>query len=182
MLSKDPDFRKIKIRTAGLAGSATYWLGPDHLLVVTLDGYQERYRRIYYRDIQAVVIRRTNAWIYFAIALLGLLLLAGVLPFATGGFAAQIWGGGVVGFGLIALVVHLIVGPSCECRLVTAVQNRNLPYLNRWKNATRLLDALEVEVNRVQRPVATSSPVAEPSTAAEPTVSDSDETTPTTNP
>ncbi len=49
MLSKDPQFRKIKIKSRGVGGSATYWLGPDHLLIVTQDGYNERYRRIYYR-------------------------------------------------------------------------------------------------------------------------------------
>ena len=37
MLSQDPQFRKIKIKARGVGGSATYWLGPDHLLIVTQD-------------------------------------------------------------------------------------------------------------------------------------------------
>src|SRR3990172_8730879 len=37
------------------------WLGEDHLLHVMNRGYTEEYKRFYYRDIQAVLVRQTGA-------------------------------------------------------------------------------------------------------------------------
>src|SRR5882724_2221817 len=56
MLKKDPNFRRLKIGGAGLAGVSSLWLGPDHLLVVEIAGITEKYRRFYFRDIQAVIV------------------------------------------------------------------------------------------------------------------------------
>ncbi len=150
MLSRDPNFRRVKLKARGLGGSATYWLGPDHLLIVTQDGYSERYRRIYFRDIQAVLIRRTSTWIWVMVILLGMLVVLGILPLTVGD-TIGLWLGGInLGIWSAFLTFHLIAGPTCGCRLVTAVQNRDLPHLNRWKQAGRLLDALLPEVHRAQ--------------------------------
>lgn len=161
MLSQDPQFRKIKIKSRGVGGSATYWLGPDHLLIVTQDGYNERYRRIYYRDIQAVVIRRTSTWIWITVVLIGILIVMGLLPL-TSGDVFGLWFGGInLGIWTTFLILHLVGGPSCGCRLVTAVQNRDLPHINHWKQASRLVGELQAEVNRVQRrPAEPSAPLA----------------------
>lgn len=169
MLSRDPQFRKLKIKARSAGGSATYWLGPDHLLIVTVDGYNERYRRIYFRDVQAIIIRRTSTWIWMAVVMSLLLILAGILPISTGQLEGYIFGGIMITVVGVILVAHLIAGPTCGCRVVTAVQNRDLPHLNRWKPASRLLEALQAEVNRVQQPAAqaTSSDAVE--TAAPPT-------------
>ena len=161
MLSKDPQFRKIKIKSRGVGGGATYWLGPDHLLIVTQDGYHERYRRIYYRDIQALVIRRTSTWLWITVVLIGMLILMGMLPLTIGDVFGLWFGGINLGIWTTFLIFHLVGGPSCGCRLVTAVQNRDLPHLNRWKRASRLVDELQAEVNRVQRsPAAATTPPA----------------------
>ena len=37
----------------------TVWLGRDHLLLVSRAGYTENYKRFYFRDIQAIIIRKT---------------------------------------------------------------------------------------------------------------------------
>lgn len=172
MLSKDSQFRRLKIRGGGLIGTASYWLGPDHLLIVTVDGYTERYRRIFFRDIQAIVIRRTTTWIWLTVALSALSLVGAVLPASTGAFEGMIVGSLILaGFGG-GLIFNLIAGPTCTCRVITAVQNRDLPHLNRWKSANRLLEALQVEVNQVQRPIseapASETPVGE--STVQPTV------------
>src|SRR4051794_29707309 len=36
------------------------WEGAEHLLLVEWDGYREYYKRFDYRDIQALIIRKTN--------------------------------------------------------------------------------------------------------------------------
>jgi hypothetical protein len=153
ILSKDPQFQKVRLGARGFGGSATYWLGPDHLLIVTQDGYTERYRRIYYRDIQALVIRRTATWIWITVMLIGALIVLGVLPLSIGD-AIGLWMGGInIGIWGTFLAIHLIAGPTCGLRLITAVQNRDLPHINRWKQAERLVNALQAEVNRVQQRV-----------------------------
>jgi hypothetical protein len=171
MLSRDPQFRRIKLKARGLGGSATYWLGPDHLLIVAQDGYSERYRRIYFRDIQAVLIRRTSTWIWILVFLIGMLVVLGILPLTVGDTIGYWLGGINLGLWSAFLTVHLIAGPTCGCRLVTAVQNRDLPHLNRWKQAGRLLDALLPEVNRAQgrTSVAPTPTVESPPAGAAPT-------------
>lgn len=155
MLSKDPSFRKVKIKARGAFGSASYWLGPDHLMIVLFEGYKERYRRIDYKDIQAITIRQTSAWILVMILIALALVGGGLLPMLSGTVEGLAIGGVVTTIFVIVLVAHLIAGPSCKCRIVTAVQNRDLPHINRWKAAGRLLEELQVEINRVQRrPVA----------------------------
>lgn len=172
MLSRDPQFRSVKLKARGLGGSATYWLGPDHLLIVTQDGYSERYRRIYFRDIQAVLIRRTSTWIWIMVFLIGMLVVLGILPLTVGDPIGYWLGGINLGLWSAFLTLHLIAGPTCGCRLVTAVQNRDLPHLNRWKQAGRLLDALLPEVNRAQgRTIVAPAPTSEnppPDAAATP--------------
>src|SRR5438270_8932541 len=50
------------------AGSSSLWLGKDHLLCIDSSGYTENYKRFYFRDIQALVIRKTERHKYFALA------------------------------------------------------------------------------------------------------------------
>ncbi len=38
----------------------TLWMGADHLLLVDRTGYTESYKRFYFADIQAIVVRRTS--------------------------------------------------------------------------------------------------------------------------
>lgn len=158
MLSRDPNFRRIKLKARGLGGSATYWRGPDHLLIVTQDGYTERYRRIYFRDIQAVLIRRTSTWIWVMVCLITTLIVLGILPITVGNTIGYWFGGINLAIWSAFLTFHLIAGPTCGCRLVTAVQNRDLPHLSRWKQASRLFDALQPEVNRAQGRIAEAPP------------------------
>jgi len=60
----------------------TLWLGKDHLLLVdSLGGYSEDYKRFYYRDIQALIIRKTTGGRTANLVLAGfaaLFLLAGL--------------------------------------------------------------------------------------------------------
>src|SRR6187402_736892 len=77
MLKTDSNYRRMKIGGRGWNGSASYWLGSDHLLVVEVVNYVERYRRFYFRDIQAMVVQqsRQQLWVNFALGMLTLLIL-----------------------------------------------------------------------------------------------------------
>src|SRR5438046_7646001 len=47
-------------RGAGLLSYSRLWLGPCHLLLARMAFFSEEYKRFYFRDIQAVVTRRTT--------------------------------------------------------------------------------------------------------------------------
>src|SRR5215469_16684926 len=61
------------------------WLGKDHLLPIDTSGYTESYKRFHFRDIQALVLCRTDAWLYRALALAALASFFGLLPLLGGG-------------------------------------------------------------------------------------------------
>lgn len=150
MLKNDANYRRIKVRTAGLFSSATYWLGSDHLLIVVLDGYRENYRRIYFRDVQAILTRSTNGAVLMTILFLFLLIVLGVLPMTSGDDVGLIFGGTNLVVWLAALIFNGVLGRTGRCQLRTAVQNRDLPSLGRWRQIEHLLAVLVPEINRAQ--------------------------------
>jgi hypothetical protein len=161
ILSRDPNYRRLKVGGRGALGTASYWLGPDHLLVVEVVSYVERYRRFYYREVQAIIVRRTKAQqtTNLALGVLALLALVAVLIIAADQ-GPGVWSTeGIVGafvFSLAAaallvgLLLNVLRGPTCACRIHTAVQALDLPRIRRWKMAERLLDELKPLVTAAQ--------------------------------
>src|SRR5215472_6229365 len=127
------------------AARSSLWLGADHLLLVASNGYSETYQRFYFRDIQALWIRRTDNWKYWGLAwgvLAGLFALFGLVTADVGiGYRLGFFGGPVFVFGTL-LLLNLAAGPSCICHLRTAVQMVELSALNRVPRARRALDRL----------------------------------------
>ena len=123
------------------------WLGLDHLLAVDCTISSEEYRRFYFRDIEAVIIRRTAArqvWNWVLIALI--LLTAGPFVLAwrsegSGGLLitamiiAAFWG--------IFLLVNSLRGATCKTHIRTAVQIEELPSLGRLPVARKVLARLQ---------------------------------------
>ncbi len=135
-------------RTAGglVAVSQVYtslWLGSDHLLSVETNGFTENYKRFYYRDIQAIVLRKTKRWVLWLAGWAVFLLAAGVSAYAAeetiGYLLAAIFAAVVAGFLGIG---YLIKGTSTTGYLRTAVQTEELPSLRRLKSARKALDRL----------------------------------------
>jgi hypothetical protein len=113
------------------------WMGGDHLLLVDRTGYTETYKRFYYRDIQAVIIRKTNSaamwsWIMGPFALIFALWALSIsnLP---GRVTLWILAGC---FG-IPTVVNMSRGPSCMTHIKTAVQIEQVPPWNRLRTARK---------------------------------------------
>jgi hypothetical protein len=141
-------------RTAGFAvvtvTRSNLWLGSDHLLCVETEGFNESYRRFYFRDIQAITMRRTKRALVIG-------LVTGVL---TAGFAAlAIVVDDEVGkwfLGVLAAVcgtpflINLIYGPTCSCQLRTAVQTEHVPSLSRVRRARRVLNRLRPLIAEAQ--------------------------------
>jgi len=161
MLQRDPNYRPLKVGGRGLLSAVTYWLAPDHMLVVEVVGYVERYRRFRYGDIQALIIRRTRTAEILRGILTGLAVLLAILESwfvasRVGGawdtpdtVAAALLGGLLVA-ALLSLIVNLVRGPTCVCHLLTAVRTHELPRLVRWRKAQAALETLRPLVESAQ--------------------------------
>jgi hypothetical protein len=127
------------------------WQGPDHLLFVASSALGERYKRFYFADIQAIVIRKTSAWLAWMIVLLVMLSLLG-----AGAIAATDANGRAVlfvitGVFFILLAIHAALGPTCRCVIRTAVQTEELPSLKRVRNADKVLARIRPLIESAQR-------------------------------
>src|SRR5437899_10193108 len=103
------------------AGNSSLWLGPDHLLCIDSTGFTENYKRFYFRDIQAVIVRKTDGYKYWngALGFLGLLftIFAAMTSDSAGriawfSFAALFW---------LLMLLNLALGPTSACYVQTAV-------------------------------------------------------------
>lgn len=135
------------------------YLGDDHLLSVN-GYYEERYHRFSFRDIQGIVVQRTNTWMISA-AVLGTILLilsmlAGGALWATSGKNGDDWGALFVLCMIVilpaagVLTMHLIQGPSCRVFIKTAVQCKELPALSRWRGARKAVACLQPLIEQAQ--------------------------------
>ena len=176
------------------------WLGKDHLLCVETEGYTESYKRFYFRDLQAITIRRTKRARYWTIVLSILALpfaIASIALFArqqSGDVPAGIfWSVAAVLF-VVPLVINLVRGPTCACQLRTAVQTEDVPSLSRVRRARKVLNRIRPLIAEAQGQLAAgeiplrfqelvTSPITSPASAgaAPPIIESPDAPPPITN-
>jgi hypothetical protein len=126
------------------------WQGEDHLLLVEYDGAREYYKRFGYRDIQAIIIRKTNdalAANIVLMAIVGFLVAVAISVSDPVGRITLLVVGGF--FGLL-LVCNALPGPSCQCWIRTAVQTDDLPSLSRLRRARKVLERLQPLIAEAQ--------------------------------
>jgi hypothetical protein len=164
MLKNDPNYRRLKLGGAGLFGVSSLWLAADHLLVVEDAGYVEKYRRFYFKDIQALIVQQTSLRMWWnlglgvciAACLVILLLIASdsssqaVVLISVGSVFALIFG--------VPLLINILRGPTCSVSVRTAVQTQKIPNLVRRNKADKLLEILKPVITAAQ----TSAPAAAP--------------------
>jgi hypothetical protein len=111
----------------------------DHLLLVQSTGFTEDYRRVYFRDIGTVIVRRTQRreWISLILALMAGAVL--FLRLANVNWTAVLLG--TIPF-LIALVINVARGPACQCHVTTRVQTMPLPTPRRMAKVPLLIEYL----------------------------------------
>ena len=128
-------------------------MGKDHLLCVDSQLIAEDYKRFYYRDIQAIIVRlsnRRNIWsavfgglavLAAIIALVGLSVPEMVTVFIALGFVGL--------FGLFILI-NAACGPTCVTHVRTAVQIEELPSLNRLRRTRAVMNRLRPMIAEAQ--------------------------------
>src|SRR5438105_2306417 len=123
------------------AGSSSLWLGKDHLLCIDSSGYTETYKRFYFRDIQAFLIRKTDRQKWLGLILF---VLAGLFffPAVLTGDGPRIVFGSISGVFVFGFLVNVALGPACACQLRTAVQIEEVPSLGRLRRARKTLNRI----------------------------------------
>lgn len=115
----------------------TVWMAQDHLLLILRTGYTENYKRFYFRDIQAVIIRKTVTAlvgnVVLGILALGLILLAVAVSDAIGRAVLALIGA----FFAFLLLLSLWRGSTCVTHIKTAVQTEQLAAWNRMRAARK---------------------------------------------
>jgi len=152
--------------SVAVTSRSSLWLGKNHVLSIDTNGYTENYKRFYFRDIQAIVIRKTENWKFIALALGAVTFFLGLVAALVSEPGVRYVFGGLGGLFGIGLIAGLAQGPSSTCHLSTAVQTEQLPSLNRLRRARRVLGQLQPLIAQAQGQLA--SEAAPPKIDAEP--------------
>lgn len=129
--------------------AATLWDGGDHLLMVESHLVSESYRRFYYKDIQAIVICRTQTGMIIGAVTVALGLIMGASAFFTPTVFSYFLGTMAVLFLIIGGLI-LLQGPTCRCVLRTAVQTQELTSLSHVRKAVKVLRKLQPIITAAQ--------------------------------
>jgi hypothetical protein len=149
MPKADKLYRKLPGRGATVTHYTRLYAGPDHLLQVFSTGFTETYKRFYFRDIQAMTIRKTVVGKIVNAGLGGFVALFAIPALFAGGAGTIV----LMSFaGVIAVIlgVNIGMGPTCVCHLKTAVQNEKVPSLSRMRRARRVLEGLRPAIMTLQ--------------------------------
>jgi hypothetical protein len=154
-MGKKPNSLYTRLPGRGAAGFQSFrlWLGPDHLLQVGSTGVGERYKRVFFHEVQAFLLRKTVGFLRHAMILTFAFASAGTVAFWLGADASGYVAAAVGAVFLILLIVHLLRGPTCTCHVRTAVQFELLPSLSRLRAAERVLAQLQPLIEAAQSSV-----------------------------
>jgi hypothetical protein len=166
-------YRRLPGRGGFVFYKSRLWQGRDHLLLVNSTGVTESYKRLYFRDIQAIVVQRTQTgkiWNYVFAGIIFILLI----PVAAGTFG-MIWSGGrdwsaavsaafvicsiFFVFFLVLLLMNFLRGATCIVHVKTAVQTAPLPSVTRLRTARKVIERIKPAIDGAQ--AVTTSPAAE---------------------
>ena len=143
--------------TAGFQRSRL-WLGPDHLLLVASSTIGERYKRFYFADIQALVIRRKWSFPWASLAWLPLIWIAALAAQNLGSGLAWIVMLASIGVLAACFLAHIFLRASqCQCRIQTAVQTEVLASLHRLRAAQKVFAQLRPLIEAAQSPAPAST-------------------------
>ncbi|MBF0570818.1 MAG: hypothetical protein HQL12_02990 [Candidatus Omnitrophica bacterium] len=143
------EYRKFGGRVGNLTSYTSFWLADDHMLVCEDSGFLEKYKRFYFKDIQAVVVKKTNNGIITTLVVFVLAMIClWFLGHATKGW--NIFWDILTGFLFLILVINIFKGQTCNTYIQTAVQKDKLNGLNRVKKFDSFLSILKPLIQSFQ--------------------------------
>lgn len=149
MAKKVKEYRRLPGRSGSLVGYCTLWLGADHVLSRTQTSFSERYKRFYFRDIQAIITRKTDRRMVWNIILGALTALFTLIAMEPNEVALMI-GGICAAIFFCSFLINWLRGPTCVTHLRTAVQTEKLSSLNRIRTASKVISILRPRIEEVQ--------------------------------
>ena len=150
MGKKNKEYHKLPGSKKGfIIGRYTLWQSVDHLLhIYSRIGFED-YKRYYFSDVQAIITRKTIAGrVQNGVLAIIFMLCASAAGANHGGWFA-FWAA-LAGVFILLLLINLYRGPTCETKLMTAVQTEKLPSLHRLKSAIKVMDKLSSHIQSVQ--------------------------------
>jgi hypothetical protein len=149
MANAPKQYRKLPGRGATLTHHIRLYVGADHLLQVSSAGFSETYKRFYFRDIQAITLRKT--YVGKAVnAVLGATVAVFAVPAFFTSPPVTVVLACFAAFFAIGLGANIAFGATCICHLRTAVQHEKLHSLSRLRRAQRVLEQLRLRIAEVQ--------------------------------
>jgi hypothetical protein len=149
MKSEGPGYRRLPGARRNLFRKDTLWRAADHLLSVESYRFSEEYKRYYFKDIQAIVIRQTSAAgvLSRSLTLLAMAGLAAIL------YARRdsLWVTIPAALLLLGFSILKLRGPKCVCHVITAVSMDRIPALYRLKTAEKTLRIVQPLIEEAQR-------------------------------
>jgi hypothetical protein len=122
------------------------YIGDDHVLAVDNNGFSEDYKRFYFSDIQAIITRKTIRGMVWSIVLASLFACFLIPALLLGNEPFWVYSGAF----LVLLLINLLRGPTCICHIMTAVQEEQLPSLNRLRVARKVISTLRLAIEKAQ--------------------------------
>ena len=163
MADSPAPYRKLPGRGSGLIGASAVWEGDTHLLIVKSWPSGESYRRFFYADIQAIILRQTKRRMVINIVLGVIFVVAEALlvaaMFESVGESGVLVAGGVLGgICVFFVLVNSLLGPTCTMHIQTAIQCEPLPTVRRQRRARQILTRIQPRIAAAQA-VAETAPV-----------------------
>lgn len=135
--------------TVSLSRCSLY-LSDDHILAVDNNGFSEDYKRFYFSDIQAIITRKTRRGATWSIVLASMFACSLIGGLFLEKEPARIFFWVLSGTFLVFLLANIFRGPTCVCHIMTAVQEDQLPSLNRLRVARKVIGTLRHAIERAQ--------------------------------
>lgn len=135
-----PQYKRLSGNGRTVSGTSRLYLGGDHILMVQSVGYAETYKRFFFADIQAIVVRKTVTGGVWNIVWGALGVFFGVLAVAVSDAVGSSILGAIAALFILALVINALMGPMCTCHIKTAVQIERLTAISRMRRAEKFLE------------------------------------------
>jgi hypothetical protein len=150
MARKERKYKRLPGRPFTPFEVRSLWQGPDHLLWVESVFFKEHYKRFFYTDIQAIILQRTDAHMFWSFAWGILALVCGSIALLVAG--TPVISGSFTVFFLLLLGTNIALGPACKVYLQTAVQIQRISSLKRVRTAQKAMARIKALVEAVQGP------------------------------
>jgi len=139
------NYRRLPGKKRGFGNWRTLWVGDDHLLSVASNGYTEEYTRYYFKDIKAILSRRTvrgKIWNALLAAAFAVCLLAFMRSLGNEATSWTVATAVLSSLMLAALITNILLGATCRCHILMPLGIHELPTLRRIRSVRRTLDTI----------------------------------------